>query len=124
MVEDSGYTRIFPNCSDGGSTSRVQVGVRIGVNGELHDKLAVLDILRDLWGDVELLHGADKGFCAINDVFVNGMPVQTQFVYTVAILVDDLHLLDNSRLSALAGTYARGVSVDGADRLRGRQLTQ
>lgn len=48
------------------------------------------------------------------------MPVQAQFVDTVAILVDDLHLLYNRRLAALTGTFAQGVSVGcGNIKLRG-----
>lgn len=48
------------------------------------------------------------------------MPVQAQFVDTVAILVDDLHLLYNRRLAALTGTFAQGVLVGcGNIKLRG-----
>lgn len=83
------------------------MSIRVGVDCELHDKLAVLNVFGYFWGYVELLHCADESFGAINDVLVDGMPVKAQFVDTVAVLVDDLHLLDNSRLSALARTFAQ-----------------
>jgi hypothetical protein len=43
------------------------------------------------------------------------VPVEAQFVDTVAVLVDDLHLLDNSRLAALTRTFAQSGSVDDVD---------
>lgn len=83
------------------------MSIRIGVDCELHDELAVLNVFGDFWGYVELLHCADESFGAIDDIFVDGMPVQAQFVDAVAVLVDNLHLLDNSRLAALARTFAQ-----------------
>jgi hypothetical protein len=92
------------------------MSIRIGVNGELHDEFAVLNVFGDFWSNVELLHGAYEGFGAVNDILVDGMPVKAQFVDTVAVLVDDLHLLDNSRLAALTRTFAHNGSVDDVDR--------
>lgn len=83
------------------------MSIRVGVNSELHDEFAVLNVFGDLWSDVELLHGTDECFGAVNDIFVDGMPVETQFVDAVAVLVDDLHLLDNGRLAALTRTFAQ-----------------
>jgi hypothetical protein len=92
------------------------MSIRIGVNGELHDEFAVLNVFGDFWSNVELLHGAYEGFGAVNDILVDGMPVKAQFVDAVAVLVDDLHLLDNSRLAALTRTFAHSGSVDDVDR--------
>lgn len=87
------------------------MSVWVRVDCELHDEFAVLNVFRDFWGYVELLHCADESFGAIDDIFVDGMPVQPQFVDAVAVLVDDLHLLDNSRLAALARTFAQERSA-------------
>jgi hypothetical protein len=103
VVEDFWYARIFPDGSNGRRASHVEVSVRIGIDGELHDEFAVLHIVGQFWGNVELLHGADESFGAVNDVLVDGMSVQAQFVDAVAVLVDDFHLFDNGRLAALAG---------------------
>ena len=83
------------------------MSVRVGVNSELHNELAMLNVFGDFWSNVELLHGADKSFGAVNDIFVNGMPVKAQFVDAVAVLMYNLHLFDNSRLAALARTFAQ-----------------
>jgi len=89
------------------------MSIRIGVNSELHEKLAVLNVFGDFWSNVELLHSTDQGFGAVNDILVDGMPVEAQFVDAVAVLMDDLHLFDNSRLAALTRTFAqRGLADD------------
>jgi hypothetical protein len=117
MVEDFGYTRIFPNCCYGSRASCVEMSIRVWVNGELHDELAVLNVFGDLWSNVELLHSSDECFGAINDILVDGMPVKAQFVDAITVLVDNLHLLDNSRLAALTRTFARGVLADDLGRI-------
>jgi hypothetical protein len=116
MVEDFGYTGIFPDCGYGSRASCVEMSIRVRIDSELHDELAVLNVLGDFWSDVELLHGTDEGFGAVNDILVDGMPVKAQFVDTVAVLVDDLHLLDDSRLAALTRTFAQSGLVGDADR--------
>jgi hypothetical protein len=97
------------------------MGIWVWVNGELHDEFAVLNVFGDFWSDVELLHGTDEGFGAINDILVDGMPVEAQFVDAVAVLVDDLHLLDNGRLAALTGTFAQCGLADDVDRTGSRE---
>jgi hypothetical protein len=125
MIKDFGYTRIFPDCCYGSRASCVEVSIRIRVNGELHDEFAVLNVFGDFWSNVELLHSSDECFGAINDILVDGMPVKAQFVDAVTVLVDDLHLLDNSRLAALARTFAHGELVDDLGRTGFRmELTQ
>ena len=92
------------------------MSIRVGINSKLHDKFAVLNVFGNFWGNVELLHGADESFGAVNDILVDGMPVKAQFVDAVAVLVDDLHLLDNSRLAALARTFAQCELAGAVDR--------
>jgi hypothetical protein len=79
---------------------------------------------------VELAQGLSKGLRCIDEICkgpigtgsagqrlkgaptqVDRLSVQQQLVLRVAILVDDLHLLDNGRLARLAGTFARGGSA-------------
>lgn len=96
------------------------MSIRVGVDCELHDELAVLNVFWVFWGYVELLHCADESFGAINDILVDGMPIQAQFVDTVAVLVDDLHLFDNSRLSALTRTFAQDRLAGCMDRTASR----
>jgi hypothetical protein len=92
------------------------MSIRIRINGELHNELAVLNVFGDFWGNVELLHSSDECFGAIDDILVDGMPVKAQFVDAVTVLVDDLHLLDNSRLAALTRTFAHDVLADDLNR--------
>ena len=116
MVEDLGYTRIFPDGGYGSRASRVQMSIRVGVYSELHDEFAVLNIFGDFWSDVELLHGTNEGLGAVNDILVYGMPVEAQFVDTVAVLVDDFHLLDNGRLAAFTRAFAQCGLADDVNR--------
>ena len=55
------------------------------------------------WNDVELLHRSNKCLCTVDDVFVDGQSVHGKFISGVSILMDNFHLLDNGRLSTLAG---------------------
>ncbi len=53
----------------------------------------------------ELAHGRDDGEEALDGVGVDDGPVVLALVRAVARLMDDLHLLDDGRLAALAGTW-------------------
>ena len=54
--------------------------------------------------DVELLHGSYQGFYTIKHVLVDCESVQAKFLVGVAVLMDDLHLLDNCRFAAFPGS--------------------
>lgn len=97
------YAGIPPNGCDGQAHPHVERLFWIGIHGVLQQVLAVLVVLGVLAVDVELAHGAYQGLCAVDDVLVDGEAVHGELLLRVAILVDDLHLLDDGRLAALAG---------------------
>ena len=55
----------------------------------------------------ELAHGGDDGEEALDGVGVDDGSVVLALVRAVARLVDDLHLLHDGRLAALAGTWKK-----------------
>jgi hypothetical protein len=54
--------------------------------------------------DVELLHGHDNSFGALDKVFENSWPVIEQLIFRVAFEMDNFHLFDNRRLATLTRT--------------------
>jgi len=71
----------------------------------------MLLIRRILDLDVELSHGADQGLCAVDHVLEYSMAVERELVVCVAILVYDLHLLDDGAFAAFSGACERSVST-------------
>jgi len=54
---------------------------------------------------IELSQSLDDVTGALQEIFPNEWSESDELVTTVAILVDYLHLLDDGRLSGLAGTW-------------------
>ena len=61
--------------------------------------------------DLKLSHGTNEGFCAVDQVLEYRMAVERELVVCVAILVYNLHLLDNSAFAALSRAYKRVLVV-------------
>jgi hypothetical protein len=68
-------------------------------------------VFRPLAIDLELPHLEDDGLRAVDKVLVDGRAVFEQLFRSEAVLVDDLHLLHDSRLARLARAYAEGSSA-------------
>lgn len=113
MLEHLGYARISPHGCNGLADPHVEGLFRVGVDCVFEQVVAVFAVAGALGADVELSHGADEGFGAVDDVFVDGETVHGELVLGVAILVDNLHLLDNGRLAALAGALRMLAFTDG-----------
>lgn len=62
--------------------------------------------------DLKLSHCANQGFRAVDQVLVYGVAVERELIICVAILVYNLHLLDDSALAAFSRTYSRNVSTN------------
>lgn len=112
MIEDFRYARVVPHCRDRLAHLRLQHLLRIRVDRVLHDIFAVLLVLSILHFDLELPHRAYQRFRAVDDVLVDGMPVQHELVLRVAILVNDLHLLDDGALPTLPGPCIAALVAD------------
>ena len=102
MLEHLAYAAVAPQGSDGLTDSHVQRFLWVRVDSVVDEVVAVLVVAGDFWLDLELPHGANEGFCAIDDVLVYGQTVHGELLLCVAVLVDDFHLLDNGRLAAFA----------------------
>lgn len=103
MLQHFWYAWVAPHGGYGMADATVEGFFRIRVDGVVDKVLAVFGVPRRLWGDFELSHSTNEGFCAINDVFVYGETVHGELFLGVAILVDNLHLLDDGGLAALSG---------------------
>lgn len=54
---------------------------------------------------VELPEGVDQSAGTVDQVLVYRQAIHGEFVHRIAVLMDDLHLLHDGRLSAFAGSY-------------------
>lgn len=77
----------------------------------LHQEVAMLLVRRILDLDVELSHGTNQRLCAVDHVFEYSMAVERELVVCVAILVYNLHLLDDGAFAALSRACERSVSI-------------
>jgi hypothetical protein len=70
---------------------------------------------RDIRGihrlDSELPHRRDQCLGAVDQILVDGQSIESQFIHSIAILVNDLHLLHDRRLPTLAGSCAQCKSI-------------
>jgi hypothetical protein len=103
VLEHLADAAVAPQRGDGLANTGVEGFFRVRVDGVLDEVVAVLVVARDLGLDLELAHGANEGLRAVDDVLVDGQAVHGQLLLCVAILVDDLHLLDDGRFAAFAG---------------------
>jgi hypothetical protein len=110
VLQDLGYARIAPHGRYGLAYSHVEWLFWIGVDGVVGQIVAQFGVAWILTRNVELSHGANKGFGAVDDVLVDGQAVHGKLLLRVAVLVYNLHLLDNSRLAALSGTCGSGLA--------------
>lgn len=94
MLQDLADTGIAPHGCDGLAYPYIEGLLGIGVDCVLEQVVAELGIARFLGGNVELSHGANERFCAVDDVFVYGQAVHGELILRVTVLMYDLHLLD------------------------------
>jgi hypothetical protein len=109
VFQDLWYAGVAPHGRYGLSYPHVERLLGVRVDGVLDQVVAVLVVARRLWLYLELSHCADEGLCAVDDVLVDGEAVHGELLLRVAVLMDDLHLLDNGRLAALTGA-CRGLA--------------
>jgi hypothetical protein len=102
VLQDLWYTGVAPHGGDGLAYSHIERLLWIWIYRVVDEVVAVFIIAGRLGLYLELSHGADEGLCAVDDVLVDGEAVHGEFLLRVTILMDDLHLLDNGRLAALA----------------------
>ena len=107
VLEHLADAAVTPQGCDGLADSCVQRFLGVWIHGVFDEVIAVLVVAGYLGLDLELPHGADEGFRAVDDVLVYRQAVHGELLLCVAVLVDDLHLLDNGRLAALARTCSR-----------------
>jgi hypothetical protein len=103
VLQDLGYAGVAPHGGDSLADPHVERLLGVGVNGVVDEIVAELVIAGRLGLDLELAHCANEGLCAVDDVLVDGEAVHGELLLRIAVLVDDLHLLDDGRLAALAG---------------------
>lgn len=103
VLEDLANTWIAPHGCDGLAYPYIEGLLGIRIDCILEQVVAELGIAWLLGGNVELSHGANEGFCAVDDVFVYSQAVHGELILRVAVLMYDLHLLDYGRLSAFSG---------------------
>lgn len=96
---------VIPYRLHGRADEGVDVGLWAGLGGVLHQELGVHAVLLVREGDVELVHRLDHRLCAFHQVLEYGGPVVVQLIVRVALQVNNLHLLHNCRLAALAGAW-------------------
>lgn len=117
MLEDFWYARVAPDRGYGLPYPDVEGLFGIWVDGVVDEVVAVFVVAGRLGLYLELPHGADERLCAIDDVLIDGEAVHGELLLRVAILVDDLHLLDDGRLAALSGACRMLASVRGGCRV-------
>jgi hypothetical protein len=95
--------RIVPDRYHRLADLRVQLGLRPGLERVVEQEVTIIfvDVVHGL--DLELAHGTDDSLGALDQVLEDGRSVVVELVFAVAFQVDDLHLLDDGRLAALAG---------------------
>lgn len=103
MLQDFADAWVAPHGCDGLAYPYIERLLRVGVDCVVEQVVAELGVARLLGANVELSHGANEGFCAVDDVFVYGQAVHGELFLRVAVLMYDLHLFDDGRLSALSG---------------------
>ena len=84
--------------------------MRIRVH-RVFQKILCVDVV--LWinrGNVELSHSSYDSLDAIQNVFVDGQAVEAKLLWCIAVLVDDLHLLDDRRFTAFSGTCSYTIN--------------
>jgi hypothetical protein len=103
VLEHLGYAGVAPHGGDGLAHAHVERLLGVGVDGVVDEIVAELVVAGRLGLDLELAHCADEGLCAVDDVLVDSEAVHGELLLGVAVLVDDLHLLDDGRLATLTG---------------------
>lgn len=111
MIKHLGDAWILPQAGNCLACPWIKVGVGIWVYSVLHQEVAMLFVCRVLDLDLELSHGAYEGLCAVDKVLEYRVAVERELVVCVAILVYNLHLLDDSALAAFSRAYERSVST-------------
>lgn len=86
---------VVPNGLYGRADTGVDLGACAGFGRIFHDKIAVLSGVLVHRLNFELLHSADNGFGAFDEILENGGTVVEEFIMAVTLKMDDLHLLDN-----------------------------
>ena len=111
MIEHLRDAWIFPEAGDCLACPWVKVGVGIWIDGVFNQEVAMLFVRRVLDLDLELSHGAYEGLCAVHKVLEYRVAVERELIVCVAILVYNLHLLDDGALAAFSRSYERDVST-------------
>lgn len=111
MFHDVGDTWVFPYTDDTLAHMRVQRRMRIRVHDVFQKEFRIIIVLRIDRADIKLGHGSNESLDAIEYIFVDGEAVEPEFLWGVAVLMDNFHLLHDCRLAAFSGTCQDAVST-------------
>lgn len=111
MLEYFGYAGIAPHGRNCLSDSDIEGLLWVRVDRVVEEVFAVFVVARAFGRNLELAHGTDEGFCAIDDILVYGQAVHGQLFLGVTVLMDNLHLLDDGGLAAFARAWDAALAV-------------
>ncbi len=75
----------------------------VGIDAILEDSIDVFAVLWHLGFHLELAQSQYDGLRRVDEVFDDGESIEQEFVLVVAILVNDLHLLDDGGFARFSG---------------------
>lgn len=81
------------------------MSLRPGLDGVVEQEVAVLLYRFCAWLNLELVHSDNDGLGTLHEVFEHCRAIVVELIFRVSFEVDDLHLLHNRRLAALAGPW-------------------
>ena len=116
LVEDLGNDPVLPELVYRLRDVRGEVGVGCagaggGVEAVVEDALCEGAVGELVALEAELAHVDDDGVGGVEDVLVDDGAVLGELAGGEAVLVDDLHLLDDGGLAGLAGACGGGVGL-------------
>ena len=102
MLHQLGHARVVPQREHCFADTRLQHGRWVRIDLIREEVLHMIRCCRILRLYFELLHGGDEIFGAIDEIPVDGDSIHGKLVFAVSALMNDLHLLDDGRFSALS----------------------
>lgn len=78
--------------------------LRAGFGCVFHEESGIRLVLFDYRFDVELSHGLDHRFCAFHQVLEHGRAVVVEFIFRIALQMNNLHLLDYRGFTTFSGS--------------------
>lgn len=89
---------------DGPGNVLVEDERRDGFDGVVEYSVGMYSVVWKDGVDTKLAHGENNGLPALDEILVHGIALREKFITSVTILMNDLHLLDDSGFPGLSGT--------------------